>query len=392
MTERRLGLEGSAGVGEPILSRSVCGLATLCCSPPSGLESRHLESTAKAGARLDLEVSCSVGESILSRPCGGAAAVGPVSLARHSVNCELRLSRSLASCSVGQPQPQIGWVDPACNPPLMLLHGGAQSDLKAKMMGLEKDPRVVLQVLTPGYPTHSICRIRHEKDITSSLRSATLPPPREPTHRCARRAGVCVQLTRIHQAPGQSPTFASHRRVITSPRSVRRKHTVEEVYDPQGENGEQRSTGGQQANAPTLCLVLPSRGEVWAGWRLHTPGQVPPAAPRLLTNTRRRELQVLGVKVDGHPPTNEQLAAGYKRALVQCHPDRLKARGGGDSGGDASSAHAELYCELMAEETFKLVTCHPNPDRNQTLTLMHTLERSSCAAYLTVGTRAPLQV
>jgi hypothetical protein len=28
-------------------------------------------------------------------------------------------------------------------------------------------------------------------------------------------------------------------------------------------------------------------------------------------------LQVLGVKVDGHPPTNEQLAAGYKRALVQ---------------------------------------------------------------------------
>jgi hypothetical protein len=101
---------------------------------------------------------------------------------------------------------------------------------------------------------------------------------------------------------------------------------------------------------------------------------------------------VLGVKVDVHPPTNEQLAAGYKRALVQCHPDRLKARGGGDSGGDASSAHAELYCELMAEETFKLVRCHPNPDRNQTLTLMHTLERSSCAAYLTVGTRAPLQV
>jgi hypothetical protein len=28
-------------------------------------------------------------------------------------------------------------------------------------------------------------------------------------------------------------------------------------------------------------------------------------------------LQVLGVKVEGHPPTNEQLAAGYKRALVQ---------------------------------------------------------------------------
>ena len=341
---------------------------------------------------MDLEVSCSVGESILSRPCGGAAAAGPVSLARHSVNCELRLSRSLASCSVGQPQPQIGWVDPAYNLPLMLLHGGAQSDLKAKMMGLEKDPRVVPQVLTPGYPTHSICRIRHEKDITSSLRSATLPPPREPTHRCARRAGVCVQLTRIHQAPGRAPH--SHRIDESSlhPAACAENTRLRRYTTHRVRTANSGALEDSRRMHPPLRLVLRSRGEVWAGWRLHTPGQVPPAAPRLLTNTRRRELQVLGVKVDVHPPTNEQLAAGYKRALVQCHPDRLKARGGGDSGGDASSAHAELYCELMAEETFKLVTCHPNPDRNQTLTLMHTLERWSCAAYLTEGTRAPLQV
>ena len=39
---------------------------------------------------------------------------------------------------------------------------------------------------------------------------------------------------------------------------------------------------------------------------------------------------------------------------AQCHPDRLKAKGG-DEGGNA---HTELYRELMAEETFKLVTYH----------------------------------
>lgn len=39
---------------------------------------------------------------------------------------------------------------------------------------------------------------------------------------------------------------------------------------------------------------------------------------------------------------------------TQCHPDRLKAKGG-DEGGNA---HTELYRELMAEETFKLVTYH----------------------------------
>jgi hypothetical protein len=39
---------------------------------------------------------------------------------------------------------------------------------------------------------------------------------------------------------------------------------------------------------------------------------------------------------------------------MQCHPDRLKAKGG-DEGSDA---HTELYRELMAEETFKLVTYH----------------------------------
>mmetsp|Transcript_4117 Transcript_4117/g.7007 ORF Transcript_4117/g.7007 Transcript_4117/m.7007 type:complete len:101 (+) Transcript_4117:513-815(+) len=60
-------------------------------------------------------------------------------------------------------------------------------------------------------------------------------------------------------------------------------------------------------------------------------------------------LQVLGVKVEGKPPSNVQLMTGYKKALVQFHPDRVKQKGGGDE---------DLYSELMAEETFKLVTLH----------------------------------
>ncbi|KAK3238457.1 hypothetical protein CYMTET_51534 [Cymbomonas tetramitiformis] len=64
-------------------------------------------------------------------------------------------------------------------------------------------------------------------------------------------------------------------------------------------------------------------------------------------------LQVLGVKVEGGAhPSNEQMASGYKKAMVQFHPDRLRQKM------QASPEKDELWMELEAEETFKLVVRH----------------------------------
>mmetsp|Transcript_39019 Transcript_39019/g.74752 ORF Transcript_39019/g.74752 Transcript_39019/m.74752 type:complete len:258 (+) Transcript_39019:32-805(+) len=63
-------------------------------------------------------------------------------------------------------------------------------------------------------------------------------------------------------------------------------------------------------------------------------------------------LQVLGIKLEAHPPSDQHLMSGYKKAMIQFHPDRQRQKTGN------SSERGDVYNELMNEETFKLVTFH----------------------------------